>query len=504
MSRTQRVRWIENAYGLVVCVGVILSTAQNSNAQTSGPRALVDPVKMTNATAVRQALGITPTYESAPRLAAVKIAVLDYGFDASTSPPGDLPASTEIVEHYDPDFVRKFDLGDPEFRKPFEPKNRHGRIMARAIWAVTGFRSDGPNLYLLNANGPTMLRRAVRFAIEQRVDIVLFANSFEGGGSGDGAGPINHVVDEALAAKIIWINAAGNYGRRVYHGPIQVLNDGFLKLRNTGDIAALRFRNRAAGNNVNITLTWNDYRDDEDAGTDRDLDIYVEDGAGRRIASGEKVQVTSLSTPPRPEETLNPRERIVLQNLPASLDVPSDPDYGYKIRVKVKRGLFSKNDDVRILVNPDREYYKLAGTNAEREAFVFLDASLNGELYPPADNPGVITVGDSDPASSIGRLGVKRVNHEAIVNDSRAIFSDGETVSGSSVAAAFVTAAVAVLKSAAPVLNTRDVERFAALGPVVPASALKGRPTIVSTSMPFHLWQTPTRAKLVEVISLGK
>ena len=59
--------------------------------------------------------------------------MLDYGFDTGGSPPGDMPITTEIVEHYDPEFVRKFDLGDPAFQKGFEPGNRHGRSMARAI-----------------------------------------------------------------------------------------------------------------------------------------------------------------------------------------------------------------------------------------------------------------------------------------------------------------------------------------------------------------------------------
>ena len=67
-----------------------------------------------------------------------------------------------------------------------------------------------------------MLRRAVRYAIEQRVDIILFSGSFEGGGNGDGRGPVNRIIDEATAAGILWVNAAGNYGRRVYNGPVRV------------------------------------------------------------------------------------------------------------------------------------------------------------------------------------------------------------------------------------------------------------------------------------------
>src|SRR5207237_2496237 len=134
-----------------------------------------------------------------------------------------------------------------------EPLNRHGRIMAQIVWAVTGARPEGPKFYLLNANGPTMLRRAVRYAIEQRVDVIVFSGSFEGAGNGDGRGPINRVVADALAAGILWINAAGNYGHHVYSGPVRLGADGFLAFRDGTDGSALRFRNRLDENTVTVT-----------------------------------------------------------------------------------------------------------------------------------------------------------------------------------------------------------------------------------------------------------
>ena len=41
----------------------------------------------------------------------------------------------------------------------------------------------GPRFYLLNANGPTLFRRAVRMAVELKVDVILFSGTFEGLGS---------------------------------------------------------------------------------------------------------------------------------------------------------------------------------------------------------------------------------------------------------------------------------------------------------------------------------
>src|SRR4029079_11599374 len=104
-----------------------------------------------------------------------------------------------------------------------------------------------------------------------------------GGGYGDGRGPINRMVADALAADIIWINAAGNYGGHVYNGRVRIAADGYLQLASGKDPTALRFRNLLDENSITITLTWNDYRDQEDAGTDKDLDLFVEDADGKQV-----------------------------------------------------------------------------------------------------------------------------------------------------------------------------------------------------------------------------
>lgn len=456
--------------------------------------------KMMDAAEARKRLGLASSYDGVGAIGAVKVAVLDTGFAGMATGGPYLPRNAEVVEHYDPDFVRRYaTLGDPDYRKELEPGNRHGRIMAQIVWSMTGAHPQGPKFYLLNANGPTMLRRAVRFAIEQDVDVILFSGSFEGGGDGDGLGPINRIVADALAADILWINAAGNYGGRVYSGPVRVLGDGLLRLGYGTDIAALRFRNRVDENSVTITLTWNDYREQEDAGTEKDLDLIVEDWTGRRIGTGEKIQVSGPETA-GPEETLNPRERVILTNLPASPDVPSDPDYGYRIRVRAKHGIFTPHDRLRVVVVPGRESYIPPNGDRPAPAFAFVDASGEDELYPPADNPLVLTVGDSDPSSSIGPTADRRVKPDAIVEDSRAYFSDGEVSAGSSNAAAYVAGVVAVLKAVEPGLKPRHLLQLAREGPAVTGKQLRGR-TFRSPEAPlgFHVWQTPTRSRLAEL-----
>ncbi len=436
----------------------------------------------------------------------VKVAVLDYGFDGLGQGKGYLPEGTEIVEHYDPEFVRRFGLGDPEYRKPFEPLNRHGREMAQIIWAVTGSRPKGPKFFLLNANGPTMLRRAVRYAIEKHVDIILFSGAFEGGGSGDGKGPIDRIVDEAVSRGILWVNAAGNYGGRVYNGPVRVLSDGYLKLRNVPDVAALRFRNRADENTITVTLTWNDYKDEEDAGTDKDLDLFVEDWTGKRIGSSEKKQITGDKVA-GPDESKNPRERVVLTDLPANPHVPTDPDFCYRIRVKSRTGAFSAGDKIRILLTATKDSYIPAGGLGPEEAVTFVDASNQGEIYPPADHPGVLTVGEAGPSSSVGPTLDGRGKPDVVVEDSRAYFTDGQVTYGSSNAAAYLAGVAVVLKAAEPGLYPNHILKLARECAPLKEDPNAPRTNARLTNPPrpiLRAWKTPTRARLAEVVRGGR
>ena len=491
-----------------------------------GPRSVAH---LSDAREVRRRLGLIPEYELVSGVESIKIAVLDYGFDGLDSGRPYLPAGAEVVEHYDPEFVRRHELGDPDYRKAFEPTNTHGRWMAQIVWAVTGSRPDGPKFFLLNANGPTMLRRAVAYAVDRKVDVILFSGSFEGGGDGDGEGPINRIVDEATDAGILWINAAGNYGGRVYNGPVRILSDGFLRLRDQADIAALRFRNHLDENTITITLNWNDYRGEEDAGTDKDLDLIVEDWAGRVVGSSRKVQVSG-DREAGPDESRNPRERVVLTNLPSIPELPDDPDYGYRIRVWAKAGAFDDKDRVRILVTAARDRYLAPGRSSPSDALEFFDASERGEIYPPADHPRVFTVGDRGPSSSVGPTEDGRRKPDAILDDSRAYFTDGEVTAGSSNAAAYVAGVVAVLKAAEPSLSHADLIRFAQRGPTLATRAddatAKPAPSPprtvrvigpdgrtvsyltlgattnadASSTRTLHAWKTPTRSELADLV----
>jgi hypothetical protein len=484
----------------LVGVIVLLASTRSGSSPVDGPTPKPSPSHLADAKGIRERLGLTPTYENVSGVESIKVAVLDYGFDGLGAGKGYLPESAEIVEHYDADFVKKFNLGDPEFKKPFEPQNRHGREMAQIIWSVAGAKPGGPKFYLLNANGPTMLRRAVRYAIEKNVDIILFSGAFEGGGSGDGKGPIDRIVEDATVRGIIWVNASGNYGGRVYNGPVKVLSDGYLKLRNVPDIAALRFRNRADENTLTITLTWNDYKDEEDAGTSKDLDLFVEDWTGRTIASSQKIQVSGEVTA-NADQSRNPRERVVLTNLAANPHVPTDPDICYRIRVKSRTGKFTAGDNIRILLTATKDSYIPAGGTGLEDAVTFVDASYQGELYPPADQKGVLTVGEGGPSSSVGPTLDGRAKPDVIVEDSRAYFSDGQMTYGSSNAAAFLAGTAVVLKAAEPGLYGNHLLELARECPAQKQDA-NARPTVPPRPV-LRTWKAPTKARLTAVVRGG-
>jgi hypothetical protein len=460
---------LASAFVLLNSAGLV--SAQREDAAPA-PRA--SAARLANASEVRKRLGLAPEYANVRGVESLKIAILDYGFAGLETGRRYLPENTVVIQDYDPEFVRRYKLGDPEYRKPLDPTISHGRIMAQIVWAVTGSNPKGPQFFLLNANGPTMLRRAVRFAIDQKVDLILFSSAFEGAGNGDGRGPINRIVAEALAADILWINAAGNYGHRVYNGPVRIDNDGYLRFRDGADGTALRFRNRLDENSITVTLTWNDYRDQEDAGTAKDLDLILEDRFGKRLEASEKRQVAG-DKPTGPDESRNPRERIVLTDLPATADL-------YRIRVRAKSNNFGPDDRVRVLITSTRESYIDPETGNVEDALTFYDATGKGELYPPADNPLVLTVGDSSPASSVGPTVDHRVKPDVILPDSRAFFSDGEVTSGSSNAAAYIAGVVAVLKAAEPGLRTRHLLRLARQESVVRTSAYGSQTSTPSES----------------------
>ena len=442
--------------------------------------------RLLNAGEVRGKLGLGVSANTSANLAKVKIAVLDFGFEGCDPKKLAFPAGSTLVEHYPADWVRANNLGDPEFLKGFEPGNPHGRLMAQAAWAVAGNSPQGPVFLLLNANGPTLFRRAVRHAIEQGVQVILFSAHFEGGGNFDGHGTINAMADEAIRAGIIWVNAAGNHHGRVYNGPITPGPDGFLRF-GPSKKTALTFTNRLDENTHTITLTWNDYAEREDAGTAKDLSLIVETAAGKEIGRADLKQIAG-DKPAGDGESRNPRERLILPSLGAGT---------YRIRVESKGSSFTAKDRVRILINPTRgEPYPHPDTGKPTDPLVFADASNSEELYPPADNPRVITVGEIADYSATGPTADRRLKPDLLLPSLPAKWSNGEVAGGTSYTAAFFAGMIASWKADYPKLQTNDVMDWI---------AMLRKPLRLASPKPAPVpWRSPTAKELAALLASRK
>jgi hypothetical protein len=157
-----------------------------------------------------------------------------------------------------------------------------------------------------------------------------------------------------------------------------------------------------------------------------------------------------------------------------------------------------------VLLTAAKETYLNPQTEHMEEAVRFFDATGQGEIYPPADNPRVITVGDGSEESSKGPTLDNRAKPDTIIEDSRAYFSDGEMSAGASNAAAYLTGVVAVLKAQQPRLAAQHIFRLMRddTGTSSPKWERIQAPRKVATQVApgsYRYYSGPTRAPLVRV-----
>lgn len=363
----------------------------------------------------------------------LKIAVLDNGFNGFDPTKGLLPSSTEMP------VLTSF---------PQSPTN-HGLRMAQIIWGLTGKAiSRSPKFYLLNTNGFSNFKASVDFAINNKVDFILYSQVWPFGGNLDGTGFINATVNRAINAGILWVNAAGNNHLSTHTNQInpEGTQNGFLIYQERDHF---RFQNKWDENIVHITLSWTDFSDSENYNTKKDLDLFVFNSQGIQIASSELIQRGESPESGDPKLSSHAREMITLEGLNRG---------DYRIQVKVKSSNFTKNDTFRILLKSDK-------------AITFIDKTENGDIMPPADNPNVITVGDaSDERSSLGPTLDGRTKPDIVIKDGQVEFTDGSTAVGSSTAAALFASVLCLLKSYDPHFTMKEIFRILPLLESLPSS----------------------------------
>jgi len=421
-----------------------------------------DDLKLENRADLIKKLALDPYISSVrvkDRIRDVKVAIIDQGFGKRENLVRDLPLGRyEVVETYDAKLIETFKLGNPATQKALDG-SEHGRQMAMSFFSLACPDKDScPFVYLLNGNGITNMERAVRFAIENGVKIVLYARNQEYGGNFDGRGYLNGVVSQA-ASRLIWINAAGNYGKMVHNAQVSADRDGWLKFTTkSGETTRLKLKSKLARNSMKLVLAWNRYTDVEESGTDRDLDFYVYDETGsnilkikgadgneREIKSTLKQVVGGAGVTLQPGESFMPRE-IIDAEIPKNADGKS-----FFLRAMAKDpSKFDATDRVRITIVPQGKVV---------DAIEFEDATEGREIMIPADNPLVIAVGDLTDASANGPTMDGRAKPEVVLETSVTQFNDGDGSSGTSNASALFAGVVALMKAQEPDLTREDVLR---------------------------------------------
>jgi hypothetical protein len=236
----------------------------------------------------------------------------------------------------------------------------------------------------------------------------------------------------------------------VFNGTLQSIgSDNRVSFNQTTE---LRLKSRLDENKAQVILLWNSNATEEDSGTDQDLDLFVYDENNNEVAKSELKQVLKKEGL-KDGETFLARERI-------NYEFSKNRNGYYRIVVKAKSRNFTSSSRVRIVVIPERPPVQDNEKKKMVDAIEFLDATKGEEIMVPADNPNVITVGDLAPFSAVGPTLDGRVKPEVVLENSIASFSNGQSSTGTSNAAAYFTGVVAVLKSYAPNLTRQQIINF--------------------------------------------
>lgn len=387
---------------------------------------------VTNLPALIQAVNLAPFHQRGYHGQKTKIAILDNGFAGLAVSRGKrLPPDLKVYTATDIP----------------EQNTAHGTKLAELVYAMaTGQKSyvaqaPGPELFLMNANGYSNFSAAIDRAVALHVDILLYAQVWEYGGNFDGKGFINAAVHKATSAGILWINAAGNFGKSTYTAPLVMSARREAVLPHQRRY--VRFTVKSEATAVKIVLAWNDFRDDKDYRTSQDLDLVLEDVSGHEIAASRLIQDGQPHTG-QDTYSAHARETIKTDLYPGT----------YLLRVEVN------NPDK--FNNRSRIHLAIDGSDVE-----ILDKGGESSLLIPADNADVLAIGASDVDYSSKGAPTKPEFQLA----STILYDNGERLAGTSTAAAMAAGVFAVLQSATVVHSRAEVMALAGQG-------LLGRPKL--------------------------
>jgi len=353
----------------------------------------------------------------------LKVAVLDKGFLGFKKEIGkSLPANT------------KYFAGP--IQSPNDSKVDHGLKMAQILTEFAG-EDAFVELQLHNVYGFSNFKAAIKSIIADKVDLVLYSEVWEFGSNFDGEGFINAEVQKALDAGITWVNAAGNVGKTTFNSEIKTGDEDWLILPDQNKSLKVICQKKNSNANgkkeqeskcpIRIVLSWNDFKDTENIGTDKDLDLALTDDLLGIVQTSRLKQSRSLET--KAGESKYPREIITAEIKPGT----------YFIRVKNSSKNFNAEDRLRITV--DGEFLTVPS------------ADQNESLLNPADLEGVITVGAIDSERSSVSKELARPEFWVL---SSLVLNDDKEFKGSSNSAAILAAAISLMLSRDQALSAED------------------------------------------------
>jgi len=366
-----------------------------------------------NISVVQNSLGFKKYYDTKNSGHPVKVAIFDKGFEGFQAEIGkSLPANTIYVAG--------------PVTSPDDLKTEHGLRMAQIFTAL----ANNQELYLYNVFGFSNFKAAIDDAIKRKIDVISYSEVWEYGGNHDGHGFINAQVSRATAAGIIWVNAAGNFALTSYNSAITTGNDDWVKLPDQNNALTLRCEKNSIGKcSIKAVMSWNDFKEDVETGTDKDLDLALADDM-LNIVQTSALRQSSDANESRTGYSKYPREILTAELKPGT----------YYFRVKNRSKNFSDKDRLRITVD---------GENISMPSHSSDESVLN-----PGDNPSVITVGafDSDRSSVSVSM-----NKPDILAPSSMILANGSEFRGSSNSTAIVAAGVALVRAKNPNANKSQV-----------------------------------------------
>lgn len=305
----------------------------------------------------------------------------------------------------------------------------HGTKMAEVVYTFsTGellFNRDkkGPQLKLFCTKGPyARLEHAVDQLVgykrdnPEQVVYILYSQIWEYGGNGDGRGYINRIVNRAINAGIIWVNAVGNLGKSSYTTTANVDSKGTLNLPFMNRY--IRFNVPANFTEVKIVLAWGDFSNSYyHYKTSIDFDLILENSKGEELARANLIQ--------------------------DGKDHEGQKGYSRHAREMIKARLRSGDYLLRVVANSANIDSNLkVWVTINGNGVVMEDSNGDNVVFMPADNPEVLSIGAFDvDYGNLLQGNVGSFKKPEVVTPSTILFENGMLIHGSSAAAAIAVSA---------------------------------------------------------------